>query len=162
MWSAHCCLLSLLRTKKYIFVLYYIIYLQMSVFSLTLFCTFLFSFVLLWSKTDFFPCPALLYLIYSWELWFLHPGVLIQLVGFYVHIVHCRIMLSDLLHVKIPFEVFFFFFPFVRAWKSISVKIAACLWTHWLIRIFQDLLVILQHSVSESVFVATVSINAKL
>lgn len=57
-------------------------------------------------------CTALLYLIYSWELWFLHPGALIQLVGFYVSIVHCGIMLSDLLHVKslLKFPLFLLFF----------------------------------------------------
>lgn len=132
MCSPHHCFL---RTKKYIFMSDYIIYSWMSVFSLTLIHTFLFSLAPPRSKTDFFLCTALFYLIYSWELWFLHPGALIQLTGFYVHIFHCRIMLSDLLHVKSLLKSFFFLLR--EPENPFHVEIAACLWTHWLIRIFR-------------------------
>lgn len=114
------------------------------IFSDWLIHTFLFSLAPLWSKTDVFLFTALLYLIYSWELWFLQCGVLIQLVGFCVHMVHCGIVLSDLLHVKIPFEDLFFHFclffsSFFLLWESknpFHAKNAAYLWTSWLIRIF--------------------------
>lgn len=113
-------------------------------------------------------CTALLYLIYSWELWFLHPGALIQLVGFYVSIVHCGIMLSDLLHVKslLKFPLFLlFFFLLWEPENPFHVKIAACLWTHWLIGMWfstECKFAIFFFFFLNLSFASTISINAEL
>lgn len=114
----------------------YITYSSMSAFSPTRICTFLFSLAQLWSKTDVSCAPPCFTLFTPGSFDFLHPGALIQLVGFYVSIVHCGIMLSDLLHVKslLKFPLSLLFFPLL--WEPenpFHVKIAACLWTHWLI-----------------------------
>lgn len=106
-------------------------------------------------------CTDLLYLIYSQELWFLHPGALILLVGFYVPIVHCGIILSDLLHVKSLLKFFVFFFLLWEPENPFHVKIAACLWTLWLITIWLPTACKI-FFFWESLSASTVSTNAEL